>query len=53
MTRWPGLYVLGLPMLRRRRSTYIDGARADADELATHLVDHSVAGIPTMTKEAS
>ncbi len=38
VTRWPGLYVLGLPMLRRRRSTYIDGARGDASRpLPTHL----------------
>jgi putative flavoprotein involved in K+ transport len=37
VTRWPGLYVLGLPMLRRRRSTYIDGARCDAADLAAHL----------------
>jgi len=36
----PGLYVLGLPFLRRRRSTLIDGAAADAGELADHLVRH-------------
>jgi putative flavoprotein involved in K+ transport len=39
VTRWPGLYVLGLPMLRRRRSTYLDGARCDAAELADHLTE--------------
>ncbi len=39
VTRWPGLYVLGLPMLRRRRSTYLDGARLDAADLAEHLTD--------------
>ncbi len=39
VTRWPGLYVLGLPMLRRRRSTYLDGARCDAADLAAHLTD--------------
>ena len=39
VTRWPGLYVMGLPMLRRRRSTYLDGARHDAADLATHLTD--------------
>jgi putative flavoprotein involved in K+ transport len=39
VTRWPGLYVLGLPMLRRRRSTYLDGARYDAADLASHLTD--------------
>jgi putative flavoprotein involved in K+ transport len=37
VTRWPGLYVLGLPMLRRRRSTYLDGARWDAADVAAHL----------------
>ena len=39
VTRWPGLYVLGLPLLRRRRSTYIDGARLDVADLAAHLTD--------------
>jgi putative flavoprotein involved in K+ transport len=36
----PGLYVIGLPFLRRRKSTLIDGAGADADDLVTHLVGH-------------
>lgn len=40
VTSWPGLYVLGLPFLRRRRSTYVDGARADSDDLAAHLVGY-------------
>jgi putative flavoprotein involved in K+ transport len=53
VTRWPGLYVLGLPMLRRRRSTYIDGARADAADLAAHLVEHVGAGKTPITREAS
>ena len=35
---WPGLYLLGMPFLRRRRSSLIDGAGADARELAEHLV---------------
>lgn len=34
---WPGMYVLGLPFLRRRRSTFLDGFGADAADLATHL----------------
>jgi putative flavoprotein involved in K+ transport len=34
----PGLYVLGLPFLRRRKSSLIDGAAADATDLADHLV---------------
>ncbi|MFC3962749.1 NAD(P)-binding domain-containing protein [Nocardia jiangsuensis] len=37
---WPGLYVTGLPVLRRRRSTYIDGSGADAAELTAHLAEH-------------
>jgi putative flavoprotein involved in K+ transport len=35
-----GLYVLGLPYLRRRKSSFIHGAEADARELGAHLVDH-------------
>ncbi|MEM9392784.1 MAG: FAD-dependent oxidoreductase [Pseudomonadota bacterium] len=33
----PGLYVLGLPVLRRRRSHHISGAEADCRELSNHL----------------
>ncbi len=33
----PGLYVLGLPFLRRRKSTLIDGAADDARDLGRHL----------------
>lgn len=40
---WPGLYVTGLPVLRRRRSTFIDGAAADTADLADHLVAHLAA----------
>ena len=40
VTTWPGLYVIGMPLLRRRRSTFIDGASADAADLATHLAGH-------------
>lgn len=36
----PGLYVLGLPFLRRRKSSFLDGIGADAVELATHLRAH-------------
>ena len=38
VTAAPGLYVVGLPFLRRRRSTLIDGAAADSRELADHLL---------------
>jgi len=53
VTRWPGLYVMGLPLLRRRRSTYIDGARQDAEDLATHLTHHVGARTGSLTTEAS
>jgi putative flavoprotein involved in K+ transport len=36
----PGLYVLGLPYLRRRKSSFIHGAEDDVRELAAHLVGH-------------
>ena len=33
----PGLYVMGIPFLRRRKSALIDGAGDDARDLSTHL----------------
>lgn len=33
----PGLYALGLPLLRRRKSTFIHGAEDDARDLISHL----------------
>jgi putative flavoprotein involved in K+ transport len=30
---------MGLPFLRRRKSTFIDGAEDDARDLAAHLAD--------------
>jgi putative flavoprotein involved in K+ transport len=33
----PGLYVLGLPFLRRRKSSFIHGAENDVRELSEHL----------------
>lgn len=33
----PGLYVMGLPYLRRRKSSFIHGAEDDARELSSHL----------------
>lgn len=38
VTDAPGLYALGLPMLRTRASSYIHGAAADTKALAEHLV---------------
>lgn len=40
VTAGPGLYVIGLPFLRRRKSTLIDGADADAGDIVTHLAGH-------------
>jgi putative flavoprotein involved in K+ transport len=40
ITEAPGMYALGLPVLRRRKSTFINGAEADARELAQHLVGY-------------
>ena len=36
----PGMYVLGLPFLRRRKSSLIDGAADDARDLFAHLTAH-------------
>ena len=33
----PGMYVMGLPFMRRRKSSFIDGAAGDAADLAAHL----------------
>lgn len=33
----PGMYLIGGPFLRRRKSSFIDGARADAGDLAREL----------------
>jgi putative flavoprotein involved in K+ transport len=40
VTAWPGLYLIGMPFLRCRKSSLIDGAAADAAELTAHLVGH-------------
>ena len=36
----PGLYVLGLPVLRRRKSSFINGIEDDAREVIAHLAGH-------------
>ena len=40
VTEAPGMYALGLPVLRRRKSTFINGAEADARDLAQHLAGY-------------
>ena len=41
----PGMYALGLPVLRRRKSSFIHGAEDDARELIDHLAAY-LAGRP-------
>ena len=41
----PGLYALGLPVLRRRKSTFIHGIEDDAREVIDHLSGY-LAGEP-------
>jgi putative flavoprotein involved in K+ transport len=36
----PGLYVIGLPFLRRRKSSFICGAEDDARDLISHLASY-------------
>ena len=36
----PGMYVLGLPMMRRRKSSFIHGIEDDARELMSHLASY-------------
>jgi putative flavoprotein involved in K+ transport len=38
VTSAPGLYVMGLPFMRRRKSSFIDGVGDDARDLSAHLV---------------
>jgi putative flavoprotein involved in K+ transport len=33
----PGMYLIGMPFLRRRKSSFIDGAREDAEDLIVEL----------------
>jgi putative flavoprotein involved in K+ transport len=40
----PGLYVLGLPVLRRRKSTFICGIEDDAREVIDHLTRYLAPG---------
>jgi putative flavoprotein involved in K+ transport len=40
----PGLYALGLPVLRRRKSTFIYGIEDDAREVIDHLARYLAAG---------
>jgi putative flavoprotein involved in K+ transport len=51
----PGLYALGLSFLRRRNSSFIHGAEADARDLSEHLAGYlaSGSGLPRELRRAS
>ena len=36
----PGMYLIGLPFLRRRKSSFMDGARVDAEDLIGELTSY-------------
>jgi len=40
ITGSPGMYLIGMPFLRRRKSALIDGAGDDARDLSEHLVSY-------------
>ena len=40
----PGLYAIGLPVLRRRKSTFIQGAEDDAHDVVEHLAGYLANG---------
>jgi putative flavoprotein involved in K+ transport len=46
VTAWPGLYLIGMPFLRRRKSSLIDGAASDARDLTSHLAGHLDSVVP-------
>jgi putative flavoprotein involved in K+ transport len=45
----PGMYVMGLPFLRRRKSSLIDGAGDDARDLSEHLASFLDGRAPAVT----
>lgn len=45
----PGLYVLGLPFTRRRKSSFLDGVGPDARELGNHLAHYLDASASKLT----
>jgi putative flavoprotein involved in K+ transport len=44
----PGVYAMGLPVLRRRKSTFIRGAEDDARDVVGHLVRYLAEGVRTV-----
>jgi putative flavoprotein involved in K+ transport len=48
----PGMYLMGVPFLRRRKSTLIDGAGDDARDLSAHLASY-LDGRPLPAEQAN
>src|SRR5262245_23204519 len=46
VTDSPGLYLMGMPFLRRRKSALIDGAGDDAHDLSAHLAAYMAGPCP-------
>jgi putative flavoprotein involved in K+ transport len=46
VTSSPGMYALGLPLLRRRKSSFIHGVETDARELIEHLSGYLANPVP-------
>ena len=46
----PGMYLLGAPFLRRRKSSFIDGGRADAEDLIVELAAYLEARTPSLAR---
>jgi len=53
VTEAPGLYVMGLPFLRRRKSSLIDGVGDDARDLSAHLARHLGAGSASLGRASA
>jgi putative flavoprotein involved in K+ transport len=51
--RAPGLYAMGLPVLRRRKSTFIHGAEDDARDIVEHLAGYLAGTLRTASPAAS
>jgi putative flavoprotein involved in K+ transport len=49
----PGMYLMGMPFLRRRKSTLIDGAGDDARDLGAHLESYLRLRMPAPRAESS
>jgi putative flavoprotein involved in K+ transport len=48
----PGVYMLGLPFMRRRQSSFIHGCEDDVQEICCHLVAHLRSGAASPVRAA-